>query len=256
MNIHKKTFVSEKRDFNEEERTIKHYITTDTIDRYGEILNPKGMLDENYSKNPIVLYSHNLGFFSTPEPSKAIIGKSLYRAVEDHGVIAKTKFADTPLANDVMIFNKEGFMNTWSVGWMPLSDPESKNGADYYNEWELLEYSAVIIPANPDAVNLMFKEIRSEEMKGILTNEYFNCERDKLIEELCSRLKKIEEAVDVAELKKELDSKIEIISKDFSGKFAGIAGDIKQIKDQQYKQFIDSIPEIVTGAINRFLGKI
>ena len=65
----------------------------------------------------------------------------------------------TPFANDVMIFNKEGFMNTWSVGWMPLTMPESKNGADYFNEWELLEYSAVIIPANPDAVNLMYKEL-------------------------------------------------------------------------------------------------
>ena len=256
MKIQKKIFVSEKKDFNESERTIKHYISTDTIDRYGEILNPKGMFDENYSKNPIVLYSHNLGFFSTPEPSKAIIGKSLYRAVEEHGVVAKTKFADTPLANDVMIFNKEGFMNTWSVGWMPLTVPESKNGADYFNEWELLEYSAVIIPANTDAVNLMYKELRSEEMKGILTNEYFNSERDKIIEELSIRLRKIEGAIDVAEMKKELESKIEIISSDFSGKFAGIAGDIKQIKDQQYKQFIDSIPEIVSGAINRFLGKV
>lgn len=216
------------------------------------------MVDENYSKNPIVLYSHNLGFFSTPEPSKAIIGKSLYRAVEEHAVVAKTKFADTPLANDVMIFNKEGFMNTWSVGWMPLSEPVSKNGSDYFNEWELLEYSAVIIPANPDAVNLMYKELRSEEMKGILTNEYFNSERDKIIEELSVRLKKIEGATDVldmAEMKKDLESKIEIISSDFSDKFAGIAGDIKQIKDQQYKEFVDSIPEIVSGAVSRFLGK-
>jgi len=256
MKIHKKTFVSEKKDFNEAERTIKHYISTDTIDRYGEILNPKGMLDENYSKNPIVLYSHNLGFFSTPEPSKAIIGKSLYRAVEEHGVVAKTKFADTSLANDVMIFNKEGFMNTWSVGWMPLSEPESRNGSDYFKEWELLEYSAVIIPANPDAVNLMFKEFKSEEMKGILTNEYFNSERDKIIDELRIRLRKIEGSIDVAEMKKDLESRIEIISNDFSDKFTGIAGDIKQIKDQQYKEFVDSIPGIVTGAISKFLGKV
>ena len=256
MKINKKTFISDRKDFNEAERTIKHFISTDTVDRYGEILNPKGMFDENYSKNPIVLYSHNLGFFSTPEPSKAIIGKSLYRAVEEHGVVAKTKFADTPLANDVMIFNKEGFMNTWSVGWMPLTMPESKNGADYFNEWELLEYSAVIIPANPDAVNLMYKELRSEEMKGILTNEYFNSERDKIIQDLSIRLRNIEGAVDVKEMKKEIESKIETVSNEFSGRFAGMAGDIKQIKDQQYKQFIDSIPEIVSGAINKFLGKV
>ena len=51
-------------------------------------------------------------------------------------------------------------------------------------------------------------------------------------------------------------NKIEIISSDFSGKFAGMAGDIKQIKDQQYKEFVDSIPGIVSGAINRFLGKM
>ena len=256
MIIQKKTFVSDCKDFNESERTIKHYISTDSVDRYGEILNPKGMKDDNYSKNPIVLYSHNLGFFSTPEPSKAIIGKSLYREIEEHGIIAKTKFADTLLANDVMIFNKEGFMNTWSVGWMPLSDPLMKGNAQYFGEWELLEYSAVIIPANPDAVNLMFKELRSEEMKGILTNEYFNSERDKVIEELSIRLKKIEGAIDVGEMKKELESKIEIISSDFTGKFSQITGDIKQIKEQQYKQFVDSIPEIVSGAINRFLGKI
>ena len=57
-------------------------------------------------------------------------------------------------------------------------------------------------------------------------------------------------------MKKEIESKIETISSDFSCKFAGIAGDIKQIKDQQYKQFIESIPEIVSGAINKFLGKV
>ena len=28
-----------------------------------------------------------------------------------------------------------------------------------------------------------------------------------------------------------------------------MAGDIKQIKDQQYKQFIESIPEIVSGLL-------
>lgn len=256
MKIQKKIFASDRKEFNENERTIKHFISTDTIDRYNEILNPKGMKDDNYSKNPIVLYSHNLGFFSTPEPSKCIIGKSLYRAVEEHGVLAKTKFVDTALANDVMVFNKEGFMNTWSVGWMPLSEPVTKEGAQFYDEWELLEYSAVIIPANPDAVNLMFKELRSEEMKGILMNEYFNIERDKIIEDISDRMKKVESALNVSELKEEIESKIKNINKEFTDKFAGIVGDIKQIKDLQYKQFLESIPEIVSGAINRFLGKI
>jgi len=256
MKIQKKTFVSERKEFNDTERTIKHFISTDTIDRYNEILNPKGMKDDNYSKNPVVLYSHNLGFFSTPEPSKSIIGKSLYRAIEEHGVLAKTKFADTLLANDVMMFNKEGFMNTWSVGWMPLCEPVTKDNAQLYNAWELLEYSAVIIPANPDAVNLMFKELKSEEMKGILTNEYFNIERDKIIDDLSNRIRNIEGALDVKEMKQEIDSKLKNINKEFSDKFAGIVGDIKEIKDQQYKQFLESIPEIVSGAINRFLGKI
>jgi len=256
MIIQKKNFVSERKEFNESERTIKHFISTDTIDRYGEILNPKGMKDENYSKNPIVLYSHNLGFFSTPEPSKAIIGKSLYREIEAHAIIAKTKFADTPLANDVMIFNKEGFMNTWSVGWMPLCDPMMKGDAQYFGEWELLEYSAVIIPANPDAVNLMFKELRSEEMKGILTNEYFNTERDKIIEDLSVRMKTIEGAMNVAEVKSEIESKIVNINKEFAEKFLSISGEVKQIKNQQYKEFVESIPEIVSGAINKFLGKV
>jgi hypothetical protein len=58
-------------------------------------------------------------------------------------------------------------------------------------EWELLEYSSVPIPANPDAVNLMLKEVKSDKIKAIIEQENFK----SLIDSLKTELEKLKSGV-------------------------------------------------------------
>ncbi|MFA5404118.1 MAG: HK97 family phage prohead protease [Ignavibacteria bacterium] len=160
-----KNFIVTEKSFNDKEKTITHYISTVTPDRFGDIVNPFGMDADNYRKNPIVLFGHS------HHSRGNVIGKNIALFPDDFGVKAITKFADTPAGNDLYILNREGYLNAWSIGYIPkklkTQNTTTNNQSGTYNiidEWELLEYSSVVIPANPDALNLMLKEIKSQEV--------------------------------------------------------------------------------------------
>jgi HK97 family phage prohead protease len=172
-----KNFIATEKSFNDKDMTITHYISTVTPDRFGDIVNPFGMDAENFRKNPIVLFGHSHNSRGN------VIGKNIALFPDDFGVKAITKFADTPAGKDLYILNKEGYLNAWSIGFIPKKTKTQSttinNQPGTYNiidEWELLEYSSVAIPANPDALNLMVKEIKSPEVLqelslGIINNE-------------------------------------------------------------------------------------
>ena len=149
--------------------TITHYISTSTPDRYREIMNPKGCNFEEYRKNPVVFFGHRSRDLPIARNEKIII--------DDFGVLAVTKFDTSDFAKEVFRLNSEGFLNSWSIGFIPKTFKNKKvkneNGEQeytYIDEWELMEYSSVPIPANPDAVNLMLKEVKDERIKEIITD--------------------------------------------------------------------------------------
>lgn len=160
-----KNFIVTEKSFNDKEKTITHYISTVTPDRFGDIVNPFGMDADNYRKNPIVLFGHS------HHARGNVIGKNIALFPDNFGVKAITKFADTPAGNDLYLLNREGYLNAWSIGYIPkkvkTQNTTTNNQSGTYNiidEWELLEYSSVVIPANPDALNLMLKEVKSSEV--------------------------------------------------------------------------------------------
>jgi HK97 family phage prohead protease len=161
-----KQFISEsEKTFNDDELTISHYISSITPDRYGDIVNPSGMDATNYAKNPVVLFGHR--------SNSLVIGKNLELQVRHNGVSAVTKFADTEQGREIYKLNRDGFLNAWSIGFIPKKEVEKKDeiSGKVYNhieEWELLEYSSVPIPANPDCLNLMLKDLQDCEIKNIL----------------------------------------------------------------------------------------
>src|SRR5690606_38616372 len=102
---------------------------------------------------------------------------------DTEGVLAKTIFANTPLGNDVMAFNRDGLLTSWSVGWLPKGDKEynEETGVWTFKEWYCFEYSSVIFPANNEAVNLsgyetMYKEALSPNFKMLIKShvDYIN----------------------------------------------------------------------------------
>jgi len=165
-----KNYISaEYKEINEKEKTIIHYISTSTPDRYNDIVNPAGIDYADFRKNPVVFFGHRSNGFP--------IGKNIWLKPDGKGVIAKTQFDSSDAAGEVFRLNKEGFLNSWSIGFIPKGSPKitrDENTGDVYNlidEWSLLEYSSVALPANPDCVNLMMKELKCPEVRKILETE-------------------------------------------------------------------------------------
>lgn len=190
------------------ERAIVHYISTPDIDRVRDIMNPKGMKDEDFSKAPSVWYNHNYKY----DPNALPIARSLWRKKKDEGVLTKTEFATTEFADDVYLLHDGGFINTWSIGFRPSYDKNGniKEGSIRYDEgknittwdeWYLLEYSSAPLPANIEALDVV-KELqgmnfKSEITKQMVSESAFKIEVTKALESFQSELKKIKELEDL-----------------------------------------------------------
>lgn len=148
------------RSLNEEDRTAEYIISTDCKDRTGEVVEQSWDL-ENYKKNPIVLFGHN------PDSAENVLGRCLKIDVEESEsgtqTVAKVKFADegtSKTVDTVWSLVKQGILRTVSVGFIPHQyktlddDPETTVLA----ENELLEFSIVPLPANPQAVALAYND--------------------------------------------------------------------------------------------------
>ncbi len=159
------------------ERAIVHFISTPTLDRQRDVMNPKGMDDKDFSQSPSVWYNHNYNY----DPNALPIGKSLWRKKQEDGVLAKTEFATTLLADEVYMLHEKGFMNTWSIGFRPVKDKngnvekdsivfdEAKN-ITTWNKWNLIEYSSAPIAANVHALDQV-KELQEINIKSLELKE-------------------------------------------------------------------------------------
>jgi phage head maturation protease len=146
--------------------------STATVDRYHEIIEPAGWRLDSYRRNPVFQNAHNYGDILFT------LGKALsteVRAVGDRQALCqRIQFATevNPVARIAYGLYKGGFLNAVSVGFIPLrwEDPPPPSGSGAasgtngaaaprrrYLEQELLEVSAVAIPANPDALALGLK---------------------------------------------------------------------------------------------------
>lgn len=171
----RKGLIGEVKEIDKGERTAVEVISTKAVDRDGEVLLPIGANLEYFKKAPQVLWAHD--YKGLP------IGKALWIKKNKDMVLAKTKYANHQFAEDVWNLKKDRFLKTNSVGFIPYEwvedkeeikklvkkydikteDPESIKRI--YTKWELLEYSNVPVPANPEALTLMVKNIQSEELK-------------------------------------------------------------------------------------------
>jgi prohead serine protease len=141
--------------------------STATVDRYHEIIEPAGWRLDSYRRNPVFQNAHNYGDILFT------LGKALSTEVRTVGggqaLCQRIQFATevNPVARVAYGLYKGGFLNAVSVGFIPLrwedggANATGAEGATAprrrYLEQELLEVSAVAIPANPDALALGLK---------------------------------------------------------------------------------------------------
>ncbi len=132
-------------------------ITTDDVDRMGDVIVPEGAILEHYRKNPVILWAHD---YTLPP-----LGSAQWIKRTDHGILAKPRWASTEFAQQIKRLYDEGHMKAWSIGFLPKAweDIHSKDTdkpgitGRRYTKWELLEFSAVPVPANPNALSLAIK---------------------------------------------------------------------------------------------------
>ena len=145
--------------------TMVAAISTDAVDRMGEVLDPTGVDLKNYKANPVVLWAHD---YERPP-----IAKAQWVKRDGKVILSKLKFAPTEFAQEIKMLYEQKFMNTFSVGFIPkewVDGDGDKSPRRKYTSWELLEYSAVPVPANPEALAMAMKKglIKSAEMKALI----------------------------------------------------------------------------------------
>ena len=124
-------------------------------DRDGEVILPSAFTQhlESYRANPVILASHaHRSFDGTP----TIIGSADKIALQDDALVFEMTFAKTDLADQWRSLYENGHARAFSVGFIPMAgDWKEQDGDSVYvhTEVELLEISAVAVPANPDAVS-------------------------------------------------------------------------------------------------------
>jgi hypothetical protein len=145
------TTVEKVRKAKEENGSFDVIISTEVIDRAGEIVRQDGWDLANYKNNPIVLWGHD--YYSLPIGVCIETYETTYRGVPALGARGVFLSADiNPLAQQVRRMYEYGVKSgfnvgcTTSVGFIPKEfDPE--NGT-IITKAELLEFSFVPIPAN------------------------------------------------------------------------------------------------------------
>jgi HK97 family phage prohead protease len=120
-------------------------VSTAAADRDNDCVSVAGWKLDNYKKNPVVLFAHD--YSSLP------IGKCTNIHTSKGALVAEMEFADHDMAKTVLNLVDGGFLNATSVGFRPLKYAmnEERRGMDF-SEQELLEFSIVPVPANPEAL--------------------------------------------------------------------------------------------------------
>ena len=141
-------------------RHLQVTINTRIRDRRGDILEPGGAQIASFLKNPVVLWAHD--YRALP------VGRATSLMRDGEALKADVLFAPTDFAREVYQLYAKGFLRAWSVGFLPLEwdviEDENKRFAGYHvRSWELIELSAVPVPANPEALtNAMQKGLVRE----------------------------------------------------------------------------------------------
>ena len=187
----RKFYSAEKIDVVDSERSVVGVISTSSKDRDREVVDPEGAILTDYQKNRVVLYGHD--YHGLP------IGRNMWIKRKGNALIAKTQFASRPadlpesqpwLPDQVYHLMKEGMLNGFSIGFIPLEErelqeAETKSGVERaWAKWLMLEYSIVAVPSNPEAVAIEIKsgainhpqlvsdlEIEIEETKEMKTEK-------------------------------------------------------------------------------------
>lgn len=134
-----------------DKRELQFTISTETVDRMGDTIKADGWELDAYRKNPVVLWGHDSDSLPVGKATRVWVEGGKLKATAEFTPEGMAKFNDT-----VFAMLKDGFLNAVSVGFMPkdykfTEDSDRRFGIDFLKQ-ELLEFSVVSVPANPEAL--------------------------------------------------------------------------------------------------------
>lgn len=183
---------------DEENYRITHSVNTKALDRYDTVVLPKGADTKHFVKNAVVLWAHN----GDPKVDTLPIARNVSLEIKEDEIEVVTEFnRNDPFAVKVFNAYRDGFLSAWSIGFIPkkwkkvdeenVEDINSKYnlsltrenienaggwGVYLIYEWELLEYSAVPVPGNPEALTKAEESSFKRELvtRGLMEEKVVN----------------------------------------------------------------------------------
>jgi len=167
-------------------RTIVTASTPD-VDRYGDIVEAPWRL-EHFRSNPVIPWGHN---YEQPP-----VGRAVAVEIKDGQLEAEIEWDDgphNPLGQLVAAQCAKGMLSTVSVGFcpgesvhrasLPKEDPKHGQRGMVHRDNELLEISAVTIPANPKALAQRGLEVPESDLLQRWTEQGFRAQlKDELMD--------------------------------------------------------------------------
>ncbi len=157
-------------DGDDASRQMLFAISSEAVDRDTDTVAVDGWDLANYRNNPVVLFGHN--YWNNDAP---VVGRSLSEFIEKKMLKSLMEFTPqgaVPLADTLHALYANGFMHATSVGFIATDfefvedDLDRPWGIDFL-EQELLEYSLVPVPSNPEAL------AEARTVKGIDTGPLY-----------------------------------------------------------------------------------
>ena len=129
-----------------------------------------GLRFDDYRRNPVVMWAHDA---TGRSPSGGLpIGRTLsIERAADGGIIAEFEFLeDDPFAQRIRNAWDRGFLQAASISWLPVESVPARGGVRDVRS-ELLEWSIVSVPADPDALRethrrMLDSVIKETDMDG------------------------------------------------------------------------------------------
>ncbi len=145
--------------------TFEAVVSGIKTDRYGDTINAEGWELKNYKKNPVLLWAH--------DHYQPAVGRALKVWQEGKELLLKGEFAPTPFGQEIKLLCEQGFIQAFSVGFMPLEWQFNDKGVDFLKQ-ELLEVSFVNVPAYAEALMKGIDKLECKTVSRFLMDKKAN----------------------------------------------------------------------------------
>jgi hypothetical protein len=186
----------------EESRTVEFVISDETRDRHGTVIPVNNWALEHYNANGIVGYQHSVYGGTDPNPDQVLgVGRAY---IEDGQLIGSVTFEPkeiNPLAEKIFQKVLHGTLKATSVGFREVTagkwgeKDEAVDGSKptyYFGQVELLEFSIVNIPSNPNAIRRDVEEEITNRMRDMKSEcEALGCQLVNAQEQIEAKEKEI-----------------------------------------------------------------